>query len=246
MNKQPHLLISKGQIAAGVIVCGDPARLDRIANHFLTNIEQIAKNREFSIVNGNYKGILVTLCSTGIGAPSMIIALEELKQCGAECIIRVGSAGALQPDIGIGELIIAEGAVRDEGGSKAYIASEYPAIANHELVQLIKTDLLKSNIKHHCGIVRSHDSFYTDDEDSICEYWSKKGVLGADMETSALFTVGRLRQLKTASILNNVVLYRQSINDGINAYVNETEDMAKGELHAANVALNVLFQSSTN
>ena len=242
MNQQPHLLISHGQIATGILVCGEPDRVNRIAERFLTNSVLIAENREYRIINGDYQGNPVTLCSTGMGAPSMIIALEELKRCGAEYIIRVGSAGALQSNIGLGELIVAEGAVRDDGGSKAYIPSEFPAIADHQLVHLLKTDLSQQNINYHSGIVRSHDSFYTDDEDSICEYWHKKGVLGADMETSALLTVGRLRQLKTAAILNNVVLYQQNVSEGISAYVNEAEDMIKGEQLAAHTALNALIK----
>ncbi len=239
MSKQPHLLIEPGQIAKYIVVCGEPNRVNRIAEQLLTDWQVIAENREYRLINGFFKQTPITLCSTGIGAPSLLIALEELRQCGAQYIVRVGSAGALQPNIGLGELIVAEGAVRSEGGSKAYVETEYPAVADQQLNYLIGQYLHQQQAKYHSGIIRSHDSFYTDAEQQICQYWHKKGVLGADMETSALLTVGRLRQLKTASILNNVVLYQQDVTEGVTAYVDEADTMMQGEHLAAKTALSV-------
>ena len=82
-----------------------------------------------------WQGLPITVCSTGIGAPSAIIAMEELRLCGARQFIRVGSAGALQPHIDLGDLIVAEGAVRDDGGSTSYAPIAYPAIADRHLTQ---------------------------------------------------------------------------------------------------------------
>ena len=73
--------------------------------------------------------------------------------------------------------------------------------------------------RFHIGKARSHDSFYTDREEEIDEYWSSKGILGADMETAALFTIGGLRGIKTASILNTVVTYKADLKSQINNYV---------------------------
>lgn len=126
MAKQPHIGVDETQISPLVIVCGEPDRANRIAALF-DDAEMVSENREYRVFTGNYKGKPVSVCSTGIGAPSMIIAVEELKQCGVTHVVRVGSAGAMQSGIHLGELIIAEGAVRDEGGSKAYVDSSYPA-----------------------------------------------------------------------------------------------------------------------
>lgn len=241
MSKQPHICVDETQVSKKVIVCGEPDRVNRIAT-LMTDAELISENREYRLINGYYQGQRITICSTGIGAPSMIIAIEELKVCGAEYIIRVGSAGALQTDIGLGDLILVEAAVRDEGGSKAYIANEYPAASDIETVVSLKRNLTNLGHKFHCGIIRSNDSFYTDEEDSICNYWSKKGVLGADMETSALLTVGRLRGLKVASLLNNVVLYQQDVKEGINGYVDTNTSMMNGEVAAFKAALNTLCE----
>lgn len=174
----------------------------------------------------------------------MIIAVEELKQCGVTDVIRVGSAGAMQSNIQLGELIVVEGAVRDEGGSKAYVRSSYPAYASFSLLKALDSYLAAKEARYHLGVVRSHDSFYTDDEEAICEYWNKKGILGADMETSALFTVGRLRGLNVASILNNVVLYQQDVKEGVGQYVDEAQVMMEGERLASYAALEALIAQS--
>ncbi|WP_267880191.1 phosphorylase family protein [Shewanella marina] len=86
MSKQPHLLISPGQIATKVLICGEPDRVNRIAEQWLDNIELVAENREYRIINGTYQGQAVTICSTGIGAlqpslpskNSIIVALKAL------------------------------------------------------------------------------------------------------------------------------------------------------------------------
>ncbi|OCH14297.1 nucleoside phosphorylase [Aliivibrio sp. 1S128] len=239
MSKQPHICVNENQVAPYVIVCGEPDRVNRIIE-LMDNVELLAENREYRVFNGEYKGTTITICSTGIGAPSMIIAIEELKLCGATHVIRVGSAGAMQDHIQLGELIVAEGAVRDEGGSKAYISSAYPAYASFTLLKEINHFLESQPVKHYFGVVRSHDSFYTDEEEQLCQYWNKKGILGADMETSALFTVGRLRGLQVASILNNVVLYQQDVKEGVNQYVNDNAAMMNGERLAAITALEAL------
>lgn len=239
MSVQPHIAVSAEQVSERVIVCGEPDRVNRIVA-LLERPELLADNREYRVMNGQYQGQPITVCSTGIGAPSAIIALEELAQCGAKYMVRVGSAGALQVNIGLGELIVAEAAVRDEGGSKAYVASEFPAVASHQLVAGISSYLKQRQYPSYAGIVRSHDSFYTDGEDQLCQYWNKNGVLGADMETSALLTVGRLRGLQVASVLNNVVLYQQDVQDGVNQYASADEVMMQGEMMAAEAALYAL------
>ncbi|WP_282175615.1 nucleoside phosphorylase [Vibrio nereis] len=240
MAKQPHIGVDENQVAPLVIVCGEPDRANRIANLF-DEAELISENREYRVFTGKYKGRAVSVCSTGIGAPSMIIAVEELKQCGVTHVVRVGSAGAMQSGIELGELIVAEGAVRDEGGSKAYVEPSYPAYASFSLLKELDGWLSQQATPYYFGTVRSHDSFYTDDEDAICQYWNKKGVLGADMETSALYTVGRLRGLKVAAILNNVVLYQQDVKEGVGQYVDEAQVTMAGEKQASVAALEALI-----
>lgn len=225
---QAHIRLSEDMGFRYAVLAGDPARISRVAE-YLENVEELAYNREFRSLCGTYKGVKVLAMSTGIGGASMGIAVEELRNIGVEAAIRIGSAGSYQPHIRLGELILASGAVRDDGASRAYVPEAFPAAADPELLLCCMEAAEDGGVAYHTGIVRSHDSFYTDREDEICAYWSKFGVLGADMETAALYTIGKLRGLKTAAILNNVVLYQADAGEGIDQYASGDSLMAEGE-----------------
>ena len=94
--------------------------------------------------------------------------------------------------------------------------------------------------EYHTGIVHSHESFYIDTNAEEEAYWSKLGVLGADMETAALFTVGRIRGIRTASILNNVVVYGQDTSESIGSYADGAARTAEGERREIITALSAL------
>ena len=224
----PHIKLSEEQSVPYALLPGDPARLDRIGA-CLTDVRELAYNREYRSLRGIYKGIPVMAVSTGIGGASAAIAVEELSRIGVKSMIRIGSCGALQKGIGLGDLILVNGAVRDEGASASYAYSIYPAIPDTELLIACMEGARELGAKAHVGIARSHDSFYIDEEEEVCAYWQKKGVLGSDMETAALFVVGRLRGVKTASILNTVVEYEGALEDNINSYTEGESAMVKGE-----------------
>jgi len=197
---------------------GDPARVDEAAK-YLENPQVLAYNREYKTVRGVYKGIPVLVTSTGIGGVSAGIAVEELKNTGVKTMIRIGSCGALQPQIKLGDLVVAAGAVRNDGASYSYINKAYPAIPDTQLLFHVISAAKLVGVNHHTGIVRCHDSFYTDKEQNIDKYWSEKGILASDMETAALFVIGGLRGIQTASILNVVVEHEGDLEGGINDYV---------------------------
>ncbi|MGL4388172.1 MAG: nucleoside phosphorylase [Brevinema sp.] len=237
--KQAHIHCET--VSESVILVGDPARVNHVRVH-LNDSQEIAYNREFTSISGYYKNAPITVISTGIGAPSTLICIEELVLCGAKRLIRVGSAGAYQENILIGDLILVEGAVRHDGGSTAYIETSYPAISSIELTYQMLTIANKQNISYHSGIIRSHDSFYTDQEEEICAFWQKKGILAADMETAALLTLARLRGIKATAVLNNVVKYQQDTKDAILNF-SESEQLAiKGEEKSILLALETLAQ----
>ncbi|MGI2258845.1 nucleoside phosphorylase [Shewanella sp. GXUN23E] len=239
MIAQPHIGLTPSQVSERVVLCGEPARVNRIAA-LLENPRLLAENREFRSMSGTFQGVPITVMSTGIGAPSAIIALEELRQCGARQFVRVGSAGALQPHIQLGELILVEGAVRDDGGSASHAPGSYPALADRHLSNAMEAFLQREGAAFHPGLVRSHDSFYRDDELQICEYWHRLGVLGADMETAALLTIGRIRGLRVGAVLNNVVRYGTDVQAGVSDYVNADQALMNGELLAIRCALYAL------
>jgi len=234
--KQPHILCSENDVSPFVLLPGDPDRVLRVAQ-FLDQWEEIAFNREYRSGRGLYKGVPVTVVSTGIGGPSMIIALEELINCGGEYFIRIGSAGASQANIAIGDLVIATGTVREDGASVMYVEKNYPAVADFNLLTAIVESCKSLEYKFHLGITRSHDSFYIDNEAEQMEKANKNKLLASDMETASLYAVASLRGVKAASILNNVVLYQGELKEGISTYVDESENSAsageKREIKAA-------------
>lgn len=233
---QPHIQLDETVHAQCALLPGDPARLDRIAP-FLEDVVFLAYNREFRSLRGLYKGLPVLAVSTGIGGASAGIAVEELRNIGVRAMIRVGSCGALQPKVRLGDIIIVNGAVKDDGASKTYSQAIFPAVPDTELMIACIDAAKELACSHHVGIARSHDSFYTDQEVEIDAYWSRQGVLGADMETAALFTVASLRGVKAASILNNVVAFEEDTAEAISSYV-EGEDLAmKGERNEILTAL---------
>ncbi len=239
--KQAHILLDNTIQTKYALLPGDPARLDHI-KHYLDNVEELAFNREYRSLVGDYKGVKVLAISTGMGGASTSIAIEELKNIGVTTMIRIGSCGALQSTIKIGDLVIAEGAIRDEGASKAYVEKIYPATPDFQLLSSIVDSCEELKAPYHLGIVHSHESFYIDNNSEIEKHWSDKGVLGADLETAALLTVGRLRKIRCASILNNVVVYGQDTADSISQYV-EGENLAMlGEKREILVALEAFYK----
>jgi uridine phosphorylase len=236
MEKQPHIQLDETAGATKAIIVGDPARVDKF-RPFLTDVKDLEYNREFKSLSGTYKGERVLVISTGVGAPSAGIAAEELYNIGVRRIIRVGSAGAMQTGIDLGVLIIGIGAVRDDGLSRKYVDIEYPAVPSVDL--LSKAKQLAPDAVY--GVIRSHDGFYMDDNEETEAYWSSKNVVGADMESGILFTLGLLRGFETLSILNNVVLYQEDLSEGVNALVGGDDKVAEGEIASIQLALDVII-----
>jgi uridine phosphorylase len=240
---QAHIRCSSKDAADYAILPGDPARVERVGR-FLEKCQEVAYNREFRTVSGYYKGTKLLVTSTGIGGPSTGIAVEELRNIGVKTLIRIGSCGALQKNIRLGDLIIATGSVRNEGTSDTYIEKGYPAVPDIEVLSHIIAAAKRLGYNYHCGIVRSHDSFYTDQEAAIDQYWGERGVLGADMESAPLMVIGGLRKLKTASILNAVVEADGQLEEGINNYVDAKNAAAMGEEREITLALEAIASLS--
>ena len=244
MNKtdlQPHIRCSIEDSVPYAILPGDPQRVTRI-KEYLTDVEELAYNREYKSIRGKYKGTPIMAVSTGIGGASTGIAVEELHNIGVQYMIRIGSCGALQKNIHLGDLILLNGTVRDEGTSNTYIKQIYPAIPDTELLLCCIDSAKGKNFCYHVGCGRSHDSFYTDDEEQIDKFWASKGILGADMETAALFVIGALRGIRTASILNTVVESDGTLETDINNYVNGDSLTKIGEEHEILTALEAFYK----
>ncbi len=238
---QPHIQLDESLHIKYAILPGDPARVGRIAQQ-LEHVEELKFNREYRSLRGTYKGVPVLAMSTGMGGPSTAIGVEELNQIGVKCLIRIGSAGALQRGIGLGDLILVTGAVRDDGTSATYVPAQFPAVADPTLLAACVRSARERGLRHHVGLCRSHDALYLEPEYDTSGEWSKKGVLGADMETATLLTVAAIRGMKAASILNNVVLWGSDTAESIGSYADGASLTAQGEQDEITVALEAFLR----
>lgn len=237
--KMPHIQLPENLGIRYAVLPGDPARAERAASH-LEQAELLAWNREYKSYRGLWKGVPILVMSTGMGGPSMAIAVEELRKIGIAAAVRIGSCGALQPEAGVGDLVLVEAAVRDEGTSVGYAPLSYPAFADHRLLAACMESAEEAGYRFHTGIARSHDCLYRDDNPAIYEDWAKKGVMASDMETAALFVVGRIRGMKTASILNVVAACKGNVAENIGRYVDGEALTAQGEEHEILTAFEAL------
>ncbi|WP_295163031.1 nucleoside phosphorylase [uncultured Brachyspira sp.] len=208
-----HIKLKKGDAARYVLLPGDPKRVGYIAG-FLDNAELKADYREYVTAAGKYKGIDVSVTSTGIGGPSASIAMEELIRAGADTFIRVGTAGGLSLKVKPNHLAIAQAAVKDEGTSKEYIPFEYPAVADINVVFALRDAAEKINADYHIGVVHSKDcfygelepqnSFFRDKFENNLKYYTLCGAIASEMECAALFACASLRKVRAGGIMHIV------------------------------------------
>lgn len=214
MTKQYHIALDRGEVGRYVLLPGDPGRCARIAAYF-DDARQVAANREYTTFTGTLLGEPVSVTSTGIGAPSTAIAVEELQAIGADTLIRVGTAGATQNYLRSGALVVAQAAVRDEGTTSHYIPLSYPAVADVAVVDALSRAARNLGFGAHTGIVRSTDGLYADlnphtmpvqalwkgTHDNV---WAQGNVLCAEMEAAALFVVASIRGLRAGCLVTVV------------------------------------------
>jgi uridine phosphorylase len=207
-SKKYHVGLARGEVGDYVLVPGDPARTEVIAR-FLDGAKEVAFSREYRTFTGSVDGVPVSTMSTGMGGPSVAIGVEELSELGVHTFLRVGTCGAAQPEIKMGDLVIALGSVRSEGTPNGYIPVEYPAVASLDVVNALVDAAKASGAPYHVGVIRSVDALYSDLlPDSMprphlrdeLEMWSRAGVLSNDMETSTLLVVARLRKRRAGTI----------------------------------------------
>jgi len=196
---QPHIMCGVGDVEKYVLLPGDPKRVEKIAA-FFDEPRCVSDYRGFVTYSGKVDGIGISACSTGIGCPSAAIVVEELTRIGAETLIRVGTAGSLQPGINMGDIVIATSAVRADGASKAFMPVEYPAVASFEVISALVQAAKRLKKKAHVGMVWSSDAFYCDDPATVSTL-SKANVLSVEMECSTIFTLAGMKKLKSGAIL---------------------------------------------
>lgn len=198
MATQPHLLVSESDVRDVAILPGDPGRVNRIARQ-CDEYETITENREYAVVDAIYDGTPLTLCSTGIGCPSAAIAVEELANAGVETFLRVGTTGAVQADIDIGDHVVATAAAKDEGTSKRYESATYPAVADIDVVSSLQDAAAARDRPVHVGPIASDDAYYAETEEYVSD-WEAAGLLSVEMEAAIIFTLARRRGRRAGAI----------------------------------------------
>ena len=188
-----------GDVADYVLLPGDPKRAEKIATYFDV-ARKVADYRGYVTYSGRVGEIAISTCSTGIGCPSAAIVVEELTKIGAKNLIRVGTTGALQPEIGVGDIIIATAAVRADGTTNAYVPTGFPAVADFQIVRALIEAAERLGKRFHLGIVVSSDAFYAENKDFVRSY-SEANVLSVEMEASVIFTLTNLKRLRGGAIL---------------------------------------------
>lgn len=219
-DAQPITGLRPADVAERVFLCGDPARVERISEGW-SERRRVCEVREFRVVTGTVEGRLQTAASTGIGAPGTAVLLEELVKLGSHTFIRVGNSGGLHPELELGDLVITTGAVRDDGTSRAYVAPEYPAVADWRLVAALVDAAQRQGGRWRAGLTWSLDAFYmrnavlADDGSmasmSVGGYWPADGaqrieelraarVLNCEMESGVLLTLGQIFGVRAGCI----------------------------------------------
>jgi uridine phosphorylase len=210
-----HIRLRRQDVGRIALLPGDPSRVPRIAKHF-KDAKLIASHREYTTYGGCINEEYVISTSTGIGGPAAAIAVEELARLGVGLMIRIGTCGAINRRAKVGSLIIADSAVRLDGTTRQYITDGYPAAATPEVVIALKDSA--SNLKKNfiSGIAASTDAFYAGQgRPSFKNYFPSQAknlvsdlraanVLCFEMESSTLFTLGRLFEVKTGALFTVV------------------------------------------
>ncbi len=198
MPKQPHLLVESGDLADLALLPGDPDRVDRIADH-CDDSEVVAENREYRLVNASYEGRDLTICSTGIGCPSAAVAVEELAAVGVDTLLRVGTTGALQAGMEIGDMVVATAAAKDEGTTRRYESDTVPAVATHEVVAALLDAARSRDEDVAGGPIATDDAFYAETDEYVRD-WEAAGLLAVEMEAAAIFSLARRKGLDAGAI----------------------------------------------
>lgn len=203
-----HLDLTKEDIdnTRVALLPGDPFRVPAIAgaieHAFGGEARELAWKREFRSMRCRFGTHSVLVTSTGIGGPSTAIVIEELAMLGIRTFVRVGTTGAIQPFVAVGDVVITTGSLRLDGASTHYAPLEYPAVAHHEVLSALIGGARKQGLTYHVGITASSDTFYPGQErhDSftgevprrfrgIMEEWRTLHVLNCEMESATLLTL---------------------------------------------------------
>jgi DeoD family purine-nucleoside phosphorylase len=196
-----HVRAKPGDYADACLLPGDPLRAKHIAETFLEDVVQRNSERGMLGYTGMFNGKPVSVQSSGMGCPSAAIVIEELVQLGVKKLMRVGTCGGLQPDLSMGELIIALSATPADSTATHYVLGEpHAPTADFALVHDAVHHAKELGKPVRVGPIVSSDIFYQPDT-GLAGRWSERGILAVEMEAAVLFTLGALRKIQAGCML---------------------------------------------
>lgn len=200
----PHISAQKGDFAKVVLMPGDPLRTQWIADTFLHDVKLVSQVRGvFGYTGYTKSGKKISLMASGMGMPSIGIYSHELfTEYGVETIMRIGTCGSYQPDINLGDVIIAQGSCTDSNWMAEYRLNNgvYSAIATFEVLECAVNQARAKGKKVFVGNVLAADHFYNNDPE-IWKKWANLGVLAVEMESYALYATAAELKKKALTIL---------------------------------------------
>ena len=197
-----HIGAKQGQIAPTILLPGDPLRAKHIAENMLEDVIIFNEVRGMLGYTGHYKDKRVSIMGTGMGIPSLSIYVNELiREYQVKTLIRVGTCGAFQPDLKIGDIILAMTASTDSQMNKIrFNGMDYAPAASFELLLKAYQVTKERGIAVRVGGILSGDTFYNDDPD-WWKIWAEYGALVVEMESNALYTLATKFKADALSIL---------------------------------------------
>ncbi len=201
---QLHIQAEPGDVAPFVLLPGDPDRATFIAETFFDAPKRYNDYRQLLGYTGTYKGMPVSVQTTGMGCPSLAIVVEELVRLGAKTLVRVGTSGIISQEVEPGDLIVATASVPQDGTTRMYLGGDpYAPAASFSVTRALAQagegkNLADRNL--HVGLIQTEDAFYGTTPDDV-ERLAARGILGVEMEASALFLLGKLRKVETGCAL---------------------------------------------
>ncbi len=198
---QLHVRATEGSLAPIVLLPGDPDRATLVAERFLEGPERYNAYRHLYGYTGTYRGVPVSVQATGMGCPSLAIVVEELVRLGAKTLVRIGTSGVVGPGIAPGDLIVASASVPNDGTTRQYLGgAAYSTVADFGLTRALAQSAGRLKRKAHVGLIQTDDAFYAVTPQAVPAL-AAKGVLALEMEASALFLLGKLRDVRTGCML---------------------------------------------
>lgn len=229
-----HIKCDAKDISRYIFCPGDQKRAKKIADQF-DHATLVTESRGYTVYSGEYQGVFMTACGTGMGGPAVAIGLEELAHMGGDTFIRVGSCGVFQQGQKPGDVIAASGTVRAGGTANSYLPVIFPAVPNFQVLRALAEAAEQLNLPMTVGVGLAGDSFYGPIDIDQFPRMIEAGLSFVEMESDTLFVVGALRGWRTGALFTS---------DGAPGVIKPDwgeADYRRGELNSISIALRAMW-----